>query len=99
MEDLVVENYSCLKYVTEKLKNASKKTSHETNRSNKTDECWRNKSPNAVAKVYSSIEEPQINYSDVPLGNTDEEHSFVRKIDDKIFVAWPNRNARHGNTH
>ena len=58
-----------------------------------------NKSPNAVAKVYSSIEEPQINYPDVPLGNIDEEHSFVRKIDDKIFVAWPNRNARHGNTH
>ena len=87
MEDLVVENHTCLKHVTKKLKNASKKELMKQAGATKVVSVGGSKNPNAVTEVYSCVDEPLINYPDVPLGKTDKEVRFAGKIGDKIFVS------------
>ena len=90
MEDLVMEENACLKFVTKKLKNASKKELIKQAGATKVISVGGSKNPNAVVEVYGCIDEPLINYPDVPFETKYpgcEQLRLAGKLDDQFFVA------------
>ena len=93
MEDLVMEENACLKFVTKKLKNASKKELIKQAGATKVISVGGSINPNAVVEVYGCIDEPLINYPDVPFEikySGLKQLRFAGKLDDQFLVAGYN---------